>query len=234
MHSPNNPTAENPLVIDLPDGQKLVIGQLADGSIIEIATWRGTGRPDSRTSRLMLGMANGAPVQRTQGEDYEKQGEQKVKSPAEFLNQVKSNFSGLVSRFGGASEAEKMVQEEIFAPSAARKATGKQESKSEDPEGDSIKQIRKTGSEVLSRMRKENKSRRGFGGWKHDPVAEEVDLWLQKVLRDAQARSERNGAHKKSAPKKSAPKTRKATSKISKAKNRHLPAHKLEKTLQHP
>ena len=34
-----------PLVIDLPDGQKLVVGNLAAGSVIEVATWRGTGRP---------------------------------------------------------------------------------------------------------------------------------------------------------------------------------------------
>ena len=55
------PTApEQPLVIDLPDGQKLVIGQMAAGSVIEVATWRGTGRPDSRTSRLMLGMSPGS------------------------------------------------------------------------------------------------------------------------------------------------------------------------------
>jgi hypothetical protein len=50
---------DSPLVIDLPDGQKLVVGNLAAGSVIEVATWRGTGRPDSRTSRLMLGMASG-------------------------------------------------------------------------------------------------------------------------------------------------------------------------------
>ncbi len=49
---------ESPLVIDLPDGQKLVVGNLAAGSVIEVATWRGTGRPDSRTSRLMLGMSS--------------------------------------------------------------------------------------------------------------------------------------------------------------------------------
>ncbi len=54
------PVSETPLVIDLPDGQKLVIGKIATGSVIEVATWRGTGRPDSRTSRLMLGMASGA------------------------------------------------------------------------------------------------------------------------------------------------------------------------------
>jgi len=56
------PISDHPLVIDLPDGQKLVLGRLNSGSVIEVATWRGTGRPDSRTNRLMLGMNDGAPA----------------------------------------------------------------------------------------------------------------------------------------------------------------------------
>ena len=60
------PQTDTPLVIDLPDGQKLVVGKLEAGSVIEVATWRGTGRPDSRTNRLMLGMStsqNGSAAQ---------------------------------------------------------------------------------------------------------------------------------------------------------------------------
>jgi hypothetical protein len=62
---------DSPLVIDLPDGQKLVVGNLAAGSVIEVATWRGTGRPDSRTSRLMLGMSSGQekPADATKAEE---------------------------------------------------------------------------------------------------------------------------------------------------------------------
>jgi hypothetical protein len=33
------------------------VGKLPDGIVIEIATWRGTGRPDSRTNRMMLGVS---------------------------------------------------------------------------------------------------------------------------------------------------------------------------------
>ena len=51
------PQSDSPLVIDLPDGQKLVVGNLSSGTVIEVATWRGTGRPDSRTQRLMLGVS---------------------------------------------------------------------------------------------------------------------------------------------------------------------------------
>jgi len=46
-----------PIVVDLPDGQKLVVGKLEAGTVIEVATWRGTGRPDSRTNRLMIGLS---------------------------------------------------------------------------------------------------------------------------------------------------------------------------------
>ncbi len=60
------PVSDNPVVIDLPDGQKLVLGKLNAGSVIEVATWRGTGRPDSRTNRMMLGMTDGtAPIANT-------------------------------------------------------------------------------------------------------------------------------------------------------------------------
>jgi hypothetical protein len=52
------PNSENAMVIDLPDGQKLVVGKMATGTVIEVATWRGTGRPDSRTTRLMLGVSS--------------------------------------------------------------------------------------------------------------------------------------------------------------------------------
>jgi hypothetical protein len=50
-----------PLVVDLPDGQKLVVGDIKAGTVIEVATWRGTGRPDSRTHRFMLGISHDEP-----------------------------------------------------------------------------------------------------------------------------------------------------------------------------
>ena len=53
------PPADSALVIDLPEGQKLVLGKMEEGTVIEVATWRGTGRPDSRTNRLMLGVSFG-------------------------------------------------------------------------------------------------------------------------------------------------------------------------------
>ena len=77
------PISDSPLVIDLPDGQKLVIGKMAEGSVIEVATWRGTGRPDSRTSRLMLGMSPGN-LSQDASETTGYAGGQKEKKPEGF------------------------------------------------------------------------------------------------------------------------------------------------------
>ena len=54
---------EAPFVVDLPDGQKLLIGELPEGTIIEVAAWRGTHKPDSRTTRLLLGVKKDEPQQ---------------------------------------------------------------------------------------------------------------------------------------------------------------------------
>jgi len=50
--------ADAPVVVDLPDGQKVILGSISPGTVIEIAAWRGTERPDSRTTRIVLGVAN--------------------------------------------------------------------------------------------------------------------------------------------------------------------------------
>ena len=57
--------SDSALVIDLPEGQKLVLGKISEGTVIEVATWRGTGRPDSRTNRLMLGVSFGGTSDQT-------------------------------------------------------------------------------------------------------------------------------------------------------------------------
>lgn len=51
-----NQDSNPPLVVDMPDGPKLIVGNIESDTVIEVATWRGVGRPDSRTNRLMLGV----------------------------------------------------------------------------------------------------------------------------------------------------------------------------------
>lgn len=47
---------------------------MTQGSVIEVATWRGVGRPDSRTSRLMLGMGSGNVNEESEGEQSQQPG----------------------------------------------------------------------------------------------------------------------------------------------------------------
>jgi len=72
------------LVIDLPDGQKLIVGELPEGTILEVATWRGTGRPDSRANRLLLGV--GSAQSFTPPQSQVKEAEQDVVAEQEFSN----------------------------------------------------------------------------------------------------------------------------------------------------
>lgn len=65
------PPSDSALVIDLPDGQKLLVGKIETGTVIEVATWRGTGRPDSRTNRLMLGMSSESEAKKPESAEAE-------------------------------------------------------------------------------------------------------------------------------------------------------------------
>ena len=215
------PALENPLIVDLPDGQKLVVGKLADGSIIEIATWRGTGRPDSRTSRLMLGMANGQPTQERKGQGPEGNNSA-PKNPQELMQQAKSTFSGLKARFAPPvqTEAEKLVEEEFVPPRAKAKKI--------EPTGDvspkDISHIQKAGGEYLDRLTS-RKALRRMNRIKRDPVAAEIDLWFQKVLQDVRKKSDRAEKNKeRSAPKKRAASPKKKV--VKKAPSRTSPKKK--------
>lgn len=94
---------DSPLVIDLPDGQKLVVGNLAAGSVIEVATWRGTGRPDSRTSRLMLGMSAGASQEKAADAAPSDEKKSSATSAANAIGVVK----GLLSKIKAAAQVKK-------------------------------------------------------------------------------------------------------------------------------
>lgn len=85
------PQSDSPLIIDLPDGQKLVVGNLANGTVIEVATWRGTGRPDSRTQRLMLGVSGVPEVESSQEFPHEKDTSENL-DPIENFHRV-TDFS---------------------------------------------------------------------------------------------------------------------------------------------
>lgn len=104
---------DSPLVIDLPDGQKLVVGSLPAGSVIEVATWRGTGRPDSRTSRLMLGMSSSAatPAESSSTESSSAESKQKptslVQKALAVLKAILSKVASLVASRKKTTEKKK-------------------------------------------------------------------------------------------------------------------------------
>lgn len=81
-----------PLVVDLPEGQKLVVGRLEEGTVIEVASWRGTGRPDSRTSRLMLG------ITKDESESEFEEARRKLKRPNENDQSTESSLMAAASQ----------------------------------------------------------------------------------------------------------------------------------------
>ena len=86
------------LVVDLPDGQKLIVGELPEGTIIEVATWRGTGRPDSRANRLLLGVGSAqsfSPPKEQTSQSNKKISAEKTESVAVDSTQPISKISGL-------------------------------------------------------------------------------------------------------------------------------------------
>ena len=90
------PPSDSPLVIDLPDGQKLVVGKMENGTVIEVATWRGTGRPDSRTSRLMLGVSNADALEESEVKKEERTESVEVSKLESVVKLIKSNLMKLL------------------------------------------------------------------------------------------------------------------------------------------
>ena len=111
-------TGDTPLVIDLPDGQKLVVGNLESGTVIEVATWRGTGRPDSRTSRLMLGVSSTDELQEeSQNTSSNAQSEPSANSPVDKIKGIilgaLKNFKKRVSDKSKEERREKKKKQEV-------------------------------------------------------------------------------------------------------------------------
>ena len=102
------PTSDNPMVIDLPDGQKIVLGKLSAGTVIEVATWRGTGRPDSSTAAQAAAPHASAPAKGKFTLPWKRE---KMTSAAE-----KTESSNFITRFiggtvGSFSKALKRTQD---------------------------------------------------------------------------------------------------------------------------
>jgi hypothetical protein len=196
------PISDSPLVIDLPDGQKIVVGKMTLGSVIEVATWRGVGRPDSRTSRLMLGMGSGNVNEDSDSSDSaQTQGQKSAPvKPKGFAGFI-FTLQHFLKNFGRInwSQTVKALVESIGAKKQKKVAKPKQDnSASQAPESDSASEIKP--KVTISR------------------ASEDADIeeWLNKITQKASrdtsskkpaAKSSRSGAAKaKVSVKKATPK----------------------------
>lgn len=109
------------LTIDLPHNQKLTIGSLKPNTIVEIATWRGTGAPDENSVRMLLGAslqngeemaASNQPEQIVEEKVFEDQALKEIMVP-ETQKQEKVAAPAELPPLGGPStpNAWDMVQE---------------------------------------------------------------------------------------------------------------------------
>lgn len=61
--------------VELPEGHQLIIGELPPGTIVEVATWQGTGRPNESTNRFLLSASGSGLQKRGSKSSIEPQGE---------------------------------------------------------------------------------------------------------------------------------------------------------------
>jgi len=201
------PISDSPLVIDLPDGQKLVIGKMAEGSVIEVATWRGTGRPDSRTSRLMLGMSPGN-LSQDASETTGYAGGQKEKTPEGFAkyldiakNLAKTILKLIMKLPVGKLKNVKLGK--VNLPKRAPKQKDSSSSVSSSPIPSAPSEARTSSfPSVTSVSTKESKAE----------SKDAVDDWLAQIIKKAESnsKSDTKGKSPASAPAKSAPAKKKA------------------------
>jgi len=82
--------------VELPEGHQLIIGELPAGTVVEVATWQGVGRPDDTTNRFLL-TADGPGLQPRQREELETSQEAPAPAPAPEpvkSESIKSNPEG--------------------------------------------------------------------------------------------------------------------------------------------
>ena len=203
------PISDSPLVIDLPDGQKLVIGKMAEGSVIEVATWRGTGRPDSRTSRLMLGMSPGNlsdDASETSG--YASgQKEKKPEGFAKYLD-IPNRAVKTIAKFFMKLPVGKLKNiklGKINLPKRAPKQIKPSSSDSGLPTSQSAPSAVSSFTTPAFKSSKESKS----------DSNEDVDDWLAQIIKKAESNNKSDAKSKISlnTPAKSAPQKKKAAAK---------------------
>jgi len=67
--------------IELPEGHQLIIGELPAGTVVEVATWQGVGRPDESTNRFLL-TADGPGLQPRRRDTTKSEAQDSTPEPA--------------------------------------------------------------------------------------------------------------------------------------------------------
>lgn len=191
------PISDSPLVIDLPDGQKIVIGKMTQGSVIEVATWRGVGRPDSRTSRLMLGMGSG-----NVNEDSDQENQPGPTHPP--VSRKPQGFAGVIFTIQNFTKNFSRINWAETAKALVASLTSKKVKKTRtDGKTNQSQPIEPAVQPAITVM----------------PVSEdaEIEAWLNKITEKASRTNTKNSrATVKKAPAKKAAVTKKAAPKSSK------------------
>ena len=195
------PISDSPLVIDLPDGQKIVVGKMTQGSVIEVATWRGVGRPDSRTSRLMLGMGSGNVNEDTDEESSQNPGPARPpvsKKPQGFAGVIFSveHFIRNFNKINWSATAKTLVQSiTTKKPKKSKKSVDAAQASSTTEQIASVPSI--TPAITVT------------------PVSEdsEIEAWLNSITEKAARNSSKSKPAAKKSPVKKAAVTKKAAPK---------------------
>jgi hypothetical protein len=195
------PISDSPLVIDLPDGQKIVVGKMTQGSVIEVATWRGVGRPDSRTSRLMLGMGSGNVNEDTDEETSQNPGPARPpvsKKPQGFAGVIFTveQFFKNFSRINWSATAKALIQSLTSKkPKKSKKSSTSVEAPTTDQQLSSTPSIAPAVTVA--------------------PVSEdaEIEAWLNSITEKAARNSSKSKPAVKKSPAKKAAVTKKAAPK---------------------
>jgi hypothetical protein len=92
--------------VELPEGHQLVIGELPPGTIVEVATWQGTGRPDETTNRFLLSASGSGLQKRGSVKDKEAAGEIEAPAAVEDIAPVTASALSMGSIGAAGSKVE--------------------------------------------------------------------------------------------------------------------------------
>ena len=94
--------------VELPEGHHVTIGELTPGTIVEVATWDGTGKPDETTKRFLISADGNGLTRRTGSEQpqVENKPQAAITNNAYTANAISSSQSIADPIFGSYRETD--------------------------------------------------------------------------------------------------------------------------------